>query len=119
MRWVLTNIISWTVGMTVGFSVWRIFGGVISGDSTGYVGMDFSQGEVLGIFILSVVVALGQYLVLRQKLPPRSKWIIGTLVGSSMGALLARLFGQPILQYSDCGLFCFGFDLLPLWVRIH
>ena len=119
MRWVLTNIISWTVGMTIGFSVWRVFGGVISiNTATGSEGMDFSQGELVGTLILGIIVAFGQYLILRSRVPSRLRWGILTWAGLFFGALLARSLGQPILQYSDCGFFCFGFDLLPIWLPI-
>jgi len=77
MLWVIANLLGWTVGMTIGFSVWHLIGGVISiNTSTGSTGMDFSQGEVFGIHILGMTVALRQSLILRQKFRPgRRGWL--------------------------------------------
>jgi hypothetical protein len=117
MLWVLTKMASWCLGVTVGFTVWYLFRGDITVHATtGYTGLELGAGDALGGLILATVVAVGQYLMIRSWLSSARKWAISGSAGLFAGSLLARLFGLPIVQFSICGLFCFGFDLPSLWL---
>jgi hypothetical protein len=92
---ILNDVAGWALGYAAGLMVIQALGGTVVGALVGYA-------------LFGLIVAVLQWPVLRREIPNALPWVIASIVGWSLGAVLGQLIlnliapaGEPISQVAS------------------
>ncbi len=111
--WIVTNAISWCIGIAIGFILELKIHLSLSNISNNVWGISDLFSNLLSATVLGFIIGLGQTLVLRRSNGTmKLKWTRSTLLGIVTATFLVNASGSHTFYPMDC-YYCFGGIDLP------
>lgn len=113
MLWIVTNAISWCIGITIGFILELKIAIFVQDLNNNLWGISDTFSNLISAIVLGLIVGFGQTLVLRRlNQSIKWHWTLSTLLGIVIATFLINASGSHTLYSMDC-FFCFGGINLP------
>ncbi len=111
--WIVTNAISWCIGLAVGIIVELRLELFVSAWNDALWGISDLFGNLVSAVILGLAIGFGQALILkRSKRTTKSHWTLSTLLGFVIATFLIIVSGSHTFYPADCTI-CLGGIELP------
>jgi len=102
MWWIIVNTISWCTGITIGLAAWHIIYYPLVVGENGTLTSGVVIDQLFAASLIGTIVACGQGLLLRKHMPSIWKWVVLSIIGLSVGALVVKYLNYPMIVSGGC-----------------